>query len=92
MPEFQPKGIAMTDEICRKYRRDGRFFDEILIESFMNSKAAAALDDIYYLKNYRLGWIFDESHWRVVIECICESMLRKRGCKLCEKIVSLRLL
>jgi len=24
------KGIAMTDEICRKYRRDGRFFDEIL--------------------------------------------------------------
>lgn len=24
------KGIAMADEICRKYRRDGRFFDEIL--------------------------------------------------------------
>lgn len=24
------KGIAMTDEICRKYRREGRFFDEIL--------------------------------------------------------------
>ncbi len=26
------KGIAMADEICRKYRRDGRFFDEILKE------------------------------------------------------------
>ena len=24
------KGIAMVDEICRKYRREGRFFDEIL--------------------------------------------------------------
>lgn len=24
------KGIARADEICRKYRRDGRFFDEIL--------------------------------------------------------------
>lgn len=24
------QGIAMADEICRKYRRDGRFFDEIL--------------------------------------------------------------
>ena len=24
------KGIALADEICRKYRRDGRFFDEIL--------------------------------------------------------------
>ena len=24
------KGIAMADEICRKYRRKGRFFDEIL--------------------------------------------------------------
>lgn len=24
------KGIAMADEICRKYRRDGRFFDEII--------------------------------------------------------------
>lgn len=24
------KGIAMADEICRKYRRDGRFFDKIL--------------------------------------------------------------
>lgn len=24
------KGIAKADEICRKYRRDGRFFDEIL--------------------------------------------------------------
>lgn len=24
------KGIAMADEICRKYRRDGQFFDEIL--------------------------------------------------------------
>lgn len=24
------KGIAMTDEICRKYRREGRFFDELL--------------------------------------------------------------
>ena len=24
------KGIAMADEICRKYRREGQFFDEIL--------------------------------------------------------------
>lgn len=24
------KGVAMADEICRKYRRDGRFFDEII--------------------------------------------------------------
>ncbi len=24
------KGIAMAEEICRKYRRDGQFFDEIL--------------------------------------------------------------
>lgn len=24
------RGIAMADEICRKYRREGRFFDEIL--------------------------------------------------------------
>ena len=23
-------GIALADEICRKYRREGRFFDEIL--------------------------------------------------------------
>lgn len=26
------KGISMADEICRKYRREGRFFDEILEE------------------------------------------------------------
>ena len=24
------KGIAMADEMCRKYRREGRFFDEII--------------------------------------------------------------
>lgn len=24
------KGIALADEICRKYRREGRYFDEIL--------------------------------------------------------------
>ena len=24
------KGIAMAEEICRKYRREGQFFDEIL--------------------------------------------------------------
>lgn len=24
------KGIALADEICRKYRREGRFFDEII--------------------------------------------------------------
>ena len=24
------QGIALADEICRKYRREGRFFDEIL--------------------------------------------------------------
>lgn len=27
------KGIARANEICRKYRREGRFFDEILEES-----------------------------------------------------------
>lgn len=26
------KGIALADEICRQYRREGRFFDEILKE------------------------------------------------------------
>lgn len=26
------KGIALANEICRKYRREGRFFDEILKE------------------------------------------------------------
>lgn len=26
----RPKGIAMAEEICRNYRREGRFFDEIL--------------------------------------------------------------
>ena len=26
------KGIAMADEICRQYRREGRFFDEIVTE------------------------------------------------------------
>ena len=24
------KGITLADEICRQYRREGRFFDEIL--------------------------------------------------------------
>ena len=24
------KGIALADEICRKYRREGRFFEEVL--------------------------------------------------------------
>lgn len=28
--ENRLKGVAMADEICRKYRRDGQFFDEIL--------------------------------------------------------------
>ncbi len=28
--ENRSKGIALADEICRKYRREGRFFDEIL--------------------------------------------------------------
>lgn len=28
------KGIALADEICRKYRREGRFFDEILKEDY----------------------------------------------------------
>lgn len=28
--ENRSRGIAMADEICRKFRRDGRFFDEIL--------------------------------------------------------------
>ena len=26
------KGIAMADEICRRYRREGRFFDDIVTE------------------------------------------------------------
>lgn len=28
--ENRAKGIAIADEICRKYRREGKFFDEIL--------------------------------------------------------------
>lgn len=28
--ENRSKGIALAEEICRKYRREGRFFDEIL--------------------------------------------------------------
>ena len=28
--ENRSKGIALADEICRQYRREGRFFDEIL--------------------------------------------------------------
>jgi len=28
--ENRSQGIAMAEELCRKYRRDGRFFDEIL--------------------------------------------------------------
>ena len=28
--ENRQRGIAMADEICRRYRREGRFFDEIL--------------------------------------------------------------
>lgn len=29
------RGIAMANEICRKYRREGRFFDEILTDTSM---------------------------------------------------------
>lgn len=32
------KGVAMADEICRKYRREGRFFDEILKAGEENGK------------------------------------------------------
>ena len=32
------KGIALADEICRKYRREGRFFDEILKAGEQNDK------------------------------------------------------
>ena len=32
------KGIALADEICRKYRREGRYFDEILKEGEENGK------------------------------------------------------
>lgn len=28
------KGIEMANEICRKYRREGRFFDEILKDGY----------------------------------------------------------
>lgn len=58
-------GIAMADEICRKYRREGRLFELALkneydcpafIAAFMNSKAAAALDDTYD----RLQWAGEE--------------------------------
>lgn len=28
--EHRSKGIALAEEMCRKYRREGRFFDEIL--------------------------------------------------------------
>lgn len=33
------KGIAMADEICRKYRREGRFFDEIMKEGDYHGKS-----------------------------------------------------
>lgn len=33
------KGIAMAEEICRKYRREGRFFDEILKEGELHGKS-----------------------------------------------------
>lgn len=33
------KGIAMADEICRKYRREGRFFDEILKEEILSHES-----------------------------------------------------
>ncbi len=32
------KGIALADEICRKYRREGRFFDEILKAGEQNGR------------------------------------------------------
>ncbi len=32
------KGITLADEICRKYRREGRFFDEILEEGMRHDK------------------------------------------------------
>lgn len=32
------KGIALADEICRKYRREGKFFDEILEEGMRHDK------------------------------------------------------
>ena len=56
---------AMADEICRKYRREGRLFELALknqydcpefIKSFMNSRAAAALDDVHD----RLQWAGEE--------------------------------
>lgn len=28
--ENRRKGISLADEICRKYRREGKFFDEII--------------------------------------------------------------
>ena len=28
--DHRSRGIALADEICRQYRREGRFFDEIL--------------------------------------------------------------
>lgn len=31
--ENRSRGVALANEICRKYRRDGRFFDELLEES-----------------------------------------------------------
>lgn len=37
--EKRSKGIAMADEICRRYRRDGRFFDEILKAGEWNGKS-----------------------------------------------------
>lgn len=55
----------MADEICRRYRRQGRLFELALfhgydspafIETFMKSRTAAALDDIYD----RLQWAGEE--------------------------------
>ena len=33
---FRREGINLADEICRRYRRDGRFFDEIIAENAVN--------------------------------------------------------
>lgn len=37
--ENRSKGVSMANEICRKYRREGRFFDEILEEGDANVTA-----------------------------------------------------
>ena len=36
--ENRAKGISLANDICKKYRREGKFFDEILDEAKAGGK------------------------------------------------------